>query len=180
MLKIRISNTDRIGIMPSAETIDATDARLLLALIEQPRATALWLADRLQISRNTIQSRLSRIEQSAVLESLERRISLKPLGYPLTAFVTTQVTQRELDHVAAALARIPEVLQVHGISGQADLLVHVAAVNADDLYRIAGQILAIPGVERTQTSLVMRELVPYRVTPLLERLAARRTEQRRT
>jgi DNA-binding Lrp family transcriptional regulator len=46
-------------------------------------------------------------------------------------------------------------------------MVHVVAADADDLYRIAGQILAIPGVERTNTALVMRELADYRITPLL-------------
>jgi DNA-binding Lrp family transcriptional regulator len=61
---------------------------------------------------------------------------------------------------------------VHGLSGPTDLLVHVVATDADELYRIAGQILAIPGVERTNTALVMRELVHYRITPLLRRRAA--------
>ncbi len=159
--------------MPTDDRIDATDARLLLALTEQPRATALALAAQLGISRNTAASRLARLEHSGVLDSFERRISPATLGYPLTAFVTTQVTQRDLDDVAAALAGIPEVLQVHGISGQTDLLVHVVATGADDLYRIAGQILAIPGVERTNTALVMRELVGYRITPLLHRQAGR-------
>jgi DNA-binding Lrp family transcriptional regulator len=84
--------------------------------------------------------------------------------------VTIRVTQRGLDDVGAALADIPEVLQCHGIAGQTDLLVHVVARDADDLYRIAGQILAIPWVERTDTALVMRELVGYRIEPLLRRL----------
>jgi DNA-binding Lrp family transcriptional regulator len=82
--------------------------------------------------------------------------------------------QRRLAETADALAAIPEVLQVHGISGQLDLLVHVVAANAEDLYRIAGQILAIPSVERSTTALVMRELVDYRITPLLRRLANQR------
>ncbi|MQB02443.1 MAG: hypothetical protein GEU78_19895, partial [Actinobacteria bacterium] len=73
--------------------------------------------------------------------------------------------------VAEALDAIPEILQVHGLSGQTDLLVHVVAVDADDLYRVAGQILASPGVERTNTALVMRDLVDYRLTPLLRRAA---------
>jgi DNA-binding Lrp family transcriptional regulator len=72
-----------------------------------------------------------------------------------------------LDDVAASLAAVPEVRQIHGISGAIDLLVHVVATDAEDLYRIAAQILAIPGVERTNTAQVMRELVGYRITPLL-------------
>jgi DNA-binding Lrp family transcriptional regulator len=76
-----------------------------------------------------------------------------------------------LAEVAAALREVPEVLEVLGLSGPADLLVRVAARDADDLYRIAGQLLATGGVERTTTSLVMRTLVEHRVTPLLDRIA---------
>jgi DNA-binding Lrp family transcriptional regulator len=153
--------------VPNSDRIDPTDARLLLALTEEPRATTIALAEQTGLSRNTVQTRLARLEQR--LDSFQRRVPPKLLGYPLTAFVTTQVRQRLLDEVAAALEGIPEVLQVQGISGQTDLMVHVVAADADDLYRIAGQILAIPGVERTNTALVMRELVDYRITPLLRR-----------
>ncbi|HEX2299110.1 MAG TPA: Lrp/AsnC family transcriptional regulator, partial [Pseudonocardiaceae bacterium] len=124
--------------MRNEDRIDLTDTRLLLALIGQPRATTVALAEQTGLSRNTVQVRLARLEQHGVLDSFERRIPPKILGYPLTAFVTTQVTQRRLDEVAAALGGIPEVLQVQGISGQIDLLVHVVATDADDLYRIAG------------------------------------------
>jgi DNA-binding Lrp family transcriptional regulator len=155
--------------MRNQHRIDKTDARLLLALVTQPRASAVTLTGQTGLSRNTVQARLARLEQEGVIDSFERQVPPAALGYPLTAYVTTQVTQRRLDEVAEALASIPEVLQVDGISGQTDLLVHVVAADADDLYRIAGQILAIPGVERTNTALVMRELVAYRITPLLRR-----------
>ena len=38
-----------------------------------------------------------------------------------------------------------------------------------DLFRIDEEILAIDGVERTETSLAMGELIPYRLSPLLAR-----------
>jgi DNA-binding Lrp family transcriptional regulator len=151
--------------------LDERDARLLLALAENPRGTVLALADRVGLSRNTVQARLARLEDSGVLGTFERRIDPAALGYPLTAFVMVRVVQRELAAVADALDRVPEVLEVHGVSGEEDLLVHVVARDADDLYRIAGQLLATEGVERTSTSLVMRSLVGFRTAPLLERLA---------
>ena len=157
--------------LPSTHRADPVDARLLLALTEEPRATTVALAERLGLSRNTVQARLARLDERGALDSFERRIDPATLGYPLTAYVTIRVTQRGLDEVGAALADIPEVLQCHGIAGQTDLLVHAVARDADDLYRIAGQILAIPWVERTDTALVMRELVGYRIEPLLRRLA---------
>lgn len=85
----------------------------------------------------------------------------------MTAFLIATVTQRKLAAVATALREIPEVLQVHGLSGVADLLVRVVARDANDLYRVAGQILAIDGVKRTTTGLVMGELVEYRISQLL-------------
>jgi DNA-binding Lrp family transcriptional regulator len=151
--------------------LDERDARLLLALADNPRGTVLALADQVGLSRNTVQARLARLDELGVLGTFERRIDPAALGYPLTAFVTVRVVQRELATVADALDRVPEVLEVHGLSGEGDLLVHVVARDADDLYRIAGQLLATEGVERTTTSLVMRSLVGFRTAPLLQRLA---------
>lgn len=156
--------------MPNANpTVDAIDARILAALNDDPRATVLALAEKTGLSRNTVQARLARLEERGVLHSFERRIDTGALGYPLTAFILTVVTQRKLARVADALDGIPEVVEVHGLSGATDLLVHVVARDADDLYRIAGRVLDIDGVEQTNTSLVMRKFVDYRLTPLLER-----------
>lgn len=157
--------------MPADRPVDQLDARLLLALGENPRATTAGLAETVGLSRNTVHARLARLDERGALTSFERRVDPAALGYSLSAFVLAQLTQRLLDEVAAALADIPEVLQVQGISGEADLLVQVVATDADDLYRIAAMILATPGIERTTTALVMRNLVDYRITPLLHRAA---------
>jgi DNA-binding Lrp family transcriptional regulator len=164
--------------MPARIVIDRVDARLLLALADAPRATVLALAQRLGISRNTVQARLEKLDAQPALDSAERRIRPAALGYPLTAFVMVQVTQRRLAELADALSLIPEIVEVHGLSGQTDLLVHVVATDAEHLYRIAGQILATQGVERTSTSLVVTTLVSYRLTPLLQRLASGRVPGR--
>ncbi|MEV0360400.1 Lrp/AsnC family transcriptional regulator [Nocardia sp. NPDC050697] len=154
-----------------SSSLDATDARLLLELVANPRATGVELATRLGLSRNTVQARLNRWEASGVLASVERRVEPRALGYPLAAFVAVVVDQHRLDPVVAELAEVPEVTEVCGMTGETDLTVRVVATDADDLYRIAGQILKIPGVERTNMALVMRELVGPRSTPLLRRLA---------
>lgn len=102
------------------------------------------------------------------LRSFEHRIP-GGAGYPLTVFITIIATQRKLDRLAEHLAAIPEVLEVFGLGGRVDLLVQVVAKDADDLYRVARQILALPDVKRTETSLTMRLLVDYRVGPVLRR-----------
>lgn len=157
--------------LSNVPALDATDARLLLALSEDPRATVLALSQQLGLARNTVQARLGRLESSGVLDPFERRVRPEALGYRLGAYVTVQVVQRSLADVGEALAAIPEVLEVIGLSGVADLLVQVVAVDADDLWRITEQVLAIPGVQRTDTNLALRRFVDHRMTPLLERAA---------
>ncbi|GAA3894974.1 Lrp/AsnC family transcriptional regulator [Leifsonia kafniensis] len=154
-------------------TVDRTDSQLLLALIADPRGTFVALASRLGLSRNTVQARMTRLEESQAFLPFDRCISPAALGYPLTAFIEVHVQQKQLAQIVAELALIPEIVQAHGMSGSTDLLVRVVCTDADDLFRIDGTILAVEGVERTATSLSMGELIPYRVAPLLERTSAR-------
>lgn len=149
--------------------LDSTDTRLLLAMARDPRRTVVALATALGISRNTVQARLAQLEKKAVFLSFERRISPAALGYPLMAFVHVHVQQQQLAAITAQLAGIPEVVEAHGLTGDADILLRVVAEDAEDLFRINKAILAVPGVERCDTNLAMGELIPFRVTPLLER-----------
>lgn len=157
--------------LSNVSAVDATDARLLLALAADPRATVMALSQRLGLARNTVQARLTRLEGAGVLAPFDRRIRPEALDHPLGAYVTVQVVQRSLADVAEALAQLPEVLEVTALSGVADLLLHVVARDADDLWRITEQVLAMPGVQRTDTALALRRFVEYRVTPLLDRAA---------
>ncbi|MDK3255474.1 Lrp/AsnC family transcriptional regulator [Blastococcus capsensis] len=151
--------------------IDATDARLLLALTEDPRASVMALSQRLGLARNTVQARVSRLESNGVLAPLDQRVRPEALGYRLGAYMSVQVAQRGLAEVSDALEHVPEVLEVTGLSGATDLLVHVVATDADHLWRITETVLAIPGVQRVDTALAMRHFVERRVAPLLERAA---------
>lgn len=108
--------------MPNSQppaTVDAIDGSILAALADDPRATVLAIADRTQLSRNTVQARLSKLEQRGVLRSFERSIDPAALGYPLTAFILTNVTQSQLTPIASALGDVPEVVEVHGSAGSA-------------------------------------------------------------
>ena len=158
----------RLSSMPS---VDATDARLLLALAEDPRASVMALSQRLGLARGIVQARLTRLETTGVLAPFDRRVRPESLGFPLTAYMTVTVVQRGLADVSDALAAIPEVLEVTGLSGVTDLLVEVAARDADDLWRITEQVLAISGVQRTDTNLALRRFVDHRMTPLLQQAA---------
>lgn len=149
---------------------DAVDLALLRALSQDPRATTVALAQRLGISRNTVAARLARLERAGAFREFDRCIDPAVLGHPLTAFIEVTVHQQDLARIVSDLAEIPEVVQAYGHSGVADLRVHVVCRDTDHLFRIDAAILRIEGVQRTETSLSMGELVPYRIQPLVEKL----------
>lgn len=151
------------------QPLDSTDTRLLSALAKDPARTVVALAQKLGLSRNTVQARMAQLEKKHAFLSFERRINPVPLGYPLMAFISVHVQQQKLGALAGELAAIPEILEAYGLTGSADLLLRVVAVDAEDLFRINGKILACDGVDRTDTALAMREMIPFRVQPLLDR-----------
>ncbi len=137
--------------------------------MQDPRQTVVAMATQLGLSRNTVQARMAALEKRHAFLPFDHRINPGPLGYPLQAFISVHVQQQKLGALATSLAAIPEVVEAHGLSGRADLLVRVVSRGAEDLFRINGKILACDGVERTETSLAMNELVPFRMSPLLKR-----------
>ncbi len=149
-------------------TLDHVDLELLAALAADPRATVVALAERLGLSRNTVQARMARLDRSGVFLSYERAISSTALGFPIEAFINVMVRQADLPRITVDLLEVPEVVQAHGLSGQVDLLVRVACRDTQHLFDTDARILAIEGVERTETSLVMGEVIGYRVMPLME------------
>ena len=152
--------------------LDGTDTRLLSALAQDPRQTVVALAQKLGLSRNTVQARMAQLEKKHAFLSFERRINPVSLGYPLMAFISVHVQQQKLGSLAEDLASVPEILEGYGLTGSADLLLRVVALDAEDLFRINGKILACDGVERTDTALAMGELIPFRIRPLLDRGSA--------
>ncbi|MBM3714600.1 Lrp/AsnC family transcriptional regulator [Microbacterium sp. HMH0099] len=148
--------------------LDAVDLDLLRALSADPRATVVALAESLGLSRNTVQARMARLERGGVFLSYERALAPDALGFPIEAFLQVTVRQAELPAIREALALVPEVVQAHGLSGQVDLLVRVACRDTQHLFDTDARILSIEGVERTETSLVMGEVIGYRVAPLMQ------------
>jgi len=152
--------------------IDPLDARILLALDEDPSATALSLSRSLGVARNTIHARLRKLESSdGALGDTSRRVQLAALGYTLTAFVEISITQGLAEEAHLALEAIPEIVEIHSTTGDADLLVKVVARAPSDLHRVTNAVLASPGVVRTSTSVSLREVIPFRLSPLLRRTA---------
>jgi DNA-binding Lrp family transcriptional regulator len=157
--------------IPNPRTLDSLDGRIILALDKDPEASALALSRTLGVARNTVHARLARLERSGALRSFSRRLDPAALGYDLMAFLSLSISQTRTGAVEDGLAAIPEVIEVHATTGDADLMAKVVARSTADLYRITNEILEIEGIQRTSTAISVLELMPPRYDGLLARLS---------
>ncbi|GAA4565848.1 Lrp/AsnC family transcriptional regulator [Planotetraspora kaengkrachanensis] len=154
-------------------TIDQLDVMLITLLTEEPRIGVLECSRRLNVARGTVQARLDRLAARGVIVGHGPQIEPAALGYDVTAFVTLQIRQVS-GHVPVAdrLALVPEVLEVHTITGGGDMLCRVVARSNADLQRVIDLIVDVEGVVRTSSVIALDTPVPYRTLPLV---AAART-----
>jgi len=149
--------------------IDRLDSELISLLEEDARQTAGDLAQRLGVSRNTVQSRLRRLGESGMLHGFTPRLDLVTTGIVVEAFAALALDQGHLDEVTALLAEIPEVMEVHTTTGREDLLVRLGAVSHAELQESIQTILSLPGVGHSNTTLALTTPLPYRIGPLLRK-----------
>ncbi|MCC3290345.1 MULTISPECIES: Lrp/AsnC family transcriptional regulator [unclassified Arthrobacter] len=150
--------------------LDPLDRRLLLELVRDPRAQISELSERLGVARNTAQAHVRHLLRAGVIRRSGRDVDLTQLGYDVQAFVTIEVNHRELDGVISGLRTLPQVLEVHEISGRGDVWCRLTATDTQQLQQALRSVLRIKGVIRTETVLALHEHIPYRTEPLLEKL----------
>jgi DNA-binding Lrp family transcriptional regulator len=148
--------------------IDELDARLLALLEAEPRIGVLETARRLQVARGTAQARLDKLVARGVIRGFGPELSPAALGYGVMAFVTLEIRQsRGHDPVTRHLGAIPEVLELHTITGTGDLLCRIVARSNADLQRVIDLIVSYDEIVRSSTIIALAEQIPYRVMPLV-------------
>ena len=154
-------------------SIDPLDVALIELLAAEPRVGVLEASRRLGIARGTVQARLDRMRDRGVISGYGPDVDPAALGYEVTAFITLEIRQAGgHDPVADRLAAIPEVLEVHTITGAGDMLCRVVARTNADLQRVLDAIVSADGVVRCSTVISLATQVPYRVLPLVRAAAS--------
>lgn len=151
----------------SDQYLDRLDALIIETLHEEPRIGILELSRRLDVARGTVQSRLTKLMDRGVVTGFGPDVDLAAIGYGVMAFTTIEVVQGRITDVIDPLQQIPEVLEVHSIAGQGDLLIRLAARSNEDLMDLLERILTIPQIARTSTAIALAGQIPYRTIPLI-------------
>ena len=147
--------------------IDSLDVSLIELFTDFPGIGVMECSKRLGVARGTVQNRLNRLHESGVITRIAPHIDAAAMGYPVTAFCSLRI-QQNLGHdgMAEKLAQIPEILELHTVSGSSDFLVKIVARSTADLQRVLDSISATEGMGRSSSSIVLATHFENRVIPL--------------
>ena len=87
--------------------LDQLDVALIAALRDNPRAGPLELSRLTRVARATVQARLAKLEEAAVVTGYGPDVDLAAAGFPVQAFVTLEIAQGALEEIRAELEAIP-------------------------------------------------------------------------
>ncbi len=140
--------------------LDEFDRRILAVLAGEGRLSVTELARRIGLSKSPTQARLRRLEEDGVIRGYRAILDPIRLGLDHVAFVEVRLTdtrETSLEAFNAAVARIPEIEQVHLIAGNFDYLLKVRT-RSMRAYRtvLAEKISTLPSVGQTSTYVAMQ------------------------
>ena len=150
------------------QPIDDTDARLLRLVQRDARLTSAQLSEKLNLSASACHRRLQRLEAAGIIAGTVALLNPRAVGRPTTVFVEISLSSQAddiLDAFEAAVARIPDVLECHLMTGAYDYLLKVVARDSEDFAEIHRRHLArLPGVAKLQSSFALKTV--FRTTAL--------------
>lgn len=147
--------------------IDSLDVSLIELLTDEPGLGVMECSKRLGVARGTVQNRLNRLHESGVITGIVPQIDPSAMGYPVITFCSLQIQQNfGQTGVAAKLAQIPEILEMHTVSGSSDMIVKIVARSTKDLQRVLDAISATEGMGRSSSSIVLETHFENRTIPL--------------
>jgi DNA-binding Lrp family transcriptional regulator len=146
--------------------MDAVDRKILAALQENGRLTVTELAAQVGLSVSPCHRRLRELEHSGAIRGYRAVVDL---GLAFEALVFVTMRQADRDTVLSfeeAVAGVPHVVQAQRLFGDPDYLLRVVTTDLAAYQQLYDEkLIALPGVQRMASTLVMKRVVHDRPLP---------------
>ena len=150
--------------------MDAFDRKIVTTLAADGRLTAVELASRVGLSPSACTRRIQALEASGVIRGYRAVIDPGAVGLGIDIFVEITLERQNDDTLRAfeaGLARCPNVLSCHLMSGSSDYLIHIVARDLPDFERLHANVLGhLPGVARIESKFALREAIDRPLVPI--------------
>lgn len=149
--------------------MDATDRKMLSILQREGRLSITELADRVQLSLSPTHRRLRELEQSGAIRGYRAIVDPEALGLTFEALVFVTMRQEDRETLLAfedAVTKVPNVLLAQRLFGDPDYILRVVTADLAAYAQLEDDTLsALPGVQRLNSTLVMKRVVDERPLP---------------
>jgi DNA-binding Lrp family transcriptional regulator len=135
--------------------ITKQEQQLLSILRSNARASISDLARVLNLSRSTVQNRMTKLEESGVIKGYAVQYGSEYQDNLVSSHVSIKVKQKLTAKTNAELRQVSEVSELYAISGEYDLIAIVQAESLEQLSLILDNIGNLDGVERTNSSVIL-------------------------
>ena len=150
--------------------LDAIDRQVLAELQIDGRLSNVQLAERVHLSPSACLRRVKQLEDAGVIGQYVALLNAKALGQHGTCF--SIINLQTMNHgvlkaFEQAVQDEPELLDCFYVAGSNDYLLRFSYRDAEDLERFHTQVLMrLPGVERSNSMLVLRTVKKTTALPL--------------
>jgi Lrp/AsnC family transcriptional regulator for asnA, asnC and gidA len=140
---------------PNLEELETLDLRILGLLQQDSRLSFNKIASKLGISVGTAFNHVKNLEKKGVLKGYTILLDSNRVGYSLTTLIMVQVEGGHLLDVEDEVSKAPNVVAVYDITGDYDAAVIAKFKDRECLNSFIKNLMAIPHVKRTVTSVVL-------------------------
>ena len=135
--------------------MDDTDQRLIAELRRDGRAALSELAERLELSRATVRSRIERLVARGEIAGFTVLTWSDVAQAPVRGLMLIGIEGKGAERIMARLSGIPAVVAVHSTNGKWDLVAELATQTLPDLDAVIFCIRSIEGVLTSETNLLL-------------------------
>lgn len=138
-----------------ARALDRIDQLLLAALQTEGRMRLEDLGRRVELAPSSVHDRLRRLLRDGVIRRWTIDIAPEALGLSVLAFVGVQASC-PCAELVGTLEQIREIEEFHSVAGRLSFMLKVRAVNTEHLLHLIERLKQIPGIEATETTVVLK------------------------
>jgi Lrp/AsnC family transcriptional regulator len=149
--------------------MDSID-KAILAILQRDSATPVSdIAEAVGLSSTPCWRRIKKLEEEGVIRARVALADRAAINLGLTAFVAVKTAQHNeawLGRFAEAVRRIPEVVELHRMSGETDYLMKVVCPDMARFDRVYKKLISIAEFSDVRSSFSMEELKSTTELPL--------------
>ena len=121
---------------------------------------------------------LRKLEDRGILKQYTAVLEPKRLGWDVTAFIFVGINgSRHFPEFRTRVAETPEIQECHSVTGQGSHLLKIRVENTVALEQLLAKLQAWPGVQWTNTSIVLSTVKETSVLPLPDVDGGRDTDE---